>query len=855
MLSSSQEKRLGDLLERALTLPPEERSHFIAESCKHAEELQDRLKTLVQAAEHAPSFFEELGGILPTRPTTRPALEADDIFAHFRIIRQLGAGGMGIVYLAEDLRLGRRLALKFLPPYLTNDPEARQRFLNEARLAAKLNHPNIATIYESGEASDHIYIAMEYVQGESLKERLKDGAMPITEVTNMLRQIGKGLHEAHLRGIVHRDIKPGNIMITESGRIKIMDFGLAKQGDGESLTRTGSTLGTTAYMSPEQARGEKLDTRTDIWSFGIVLYEMLTGERPFKGANEQAVIYSILNARPQAINKLRSGVPEQLLSICNYTLQKDRRRRAADAAFILDQLDPSTSKQKAIPLVRHSRPTLTRLTYAALIFALAILGLLMWTINSTNSSIPFESIAILPIQNLTGDSENDFLADGVLETLISEFSRVQDLKVIARSSVLQYKKASKPAPVIGQELDVERLLESTLLTSIDSLRLTTRLVDVSTGNVLNSFSHTGPKNDPYGFQRKVALDLLANVTNLDFEASRNLRGLSHNVSPEAERLHLKGNFYLSKSMSPEQATTDWAHAEEYYLAAAQMDSLYADAVAGYALMRVLRTLFDEQTDTTALDWANRALALDPQNAKAHLSLGLYSELQEFDWEKAKYHFEKAIESEPGNLLALFEYGALNGRIGNFDVLAEVSERMTSIDPVSNRTLGLQRTAFLLNKEYDRLLNAANEMLELDSTSAIAFHFRGKAFQGMEMYPEAEAAYARSFELNNSKYIGPSVGCMYANSGQPDKALEVIETFKTVEDKIVCHRCMFSIYGCLGDEANTLYWMERLIHERPKLGFFVAEHFLLLKDDPRYQKLLKTANLAQYQDDWLERAGK
>ena len=232
-------------------------------------------------------------------------IQPGQVVAHFRIIRQLGAGGMGIVYLAEDLRLGRQLGLKFLPAYLTNDFEARQRFLNEARLAAKLNHPNIATIYESGEAGDHIYIAMEYVQGESLKERLKDGAIPVSEVTNMLRQIAKGLHEAHQRGIVHRDIKPGNIMITETGQVKIMDFGLAKQDDGESLTRTGSTLGTTAYMSPEQAQGEKLDTRTDIWSLGVVLYEMLTGERPFKGANEQAVIYSILNESPKAIDKLR----------------------------------------------------------------------------------------------------------------------------------------------------------------------------------------------------------------------------------------------------------------------------------------------------------------------------------------------------------------------------------------------------------------------------------------------------------------------------------------------------------------------------------------------------------------------
>ena len=493
-------------------------------------------------------------------------------------------------------------------------------------------------------------------------------------------------------------------------------------------------------------------------------------------------------------------------------------------------------------------------SYAAVVLVVAILGYFIWGKGITNNPVPFESIAILPIDNLTGDPENDFLADGVLETLISEFGRINDLKVIARSSIMQYKRASKPAPVIGQELGVERLLESTLLTSVDSLRLTTRLVDASTGDVLSSHSQSGPRNDLYGFQKNVSLALLNEVANVQLARATTKNRPPREIAAEAEKLYLKGNFYFSKSQTPGGSGADLVKAEEFFLAAAREDSIYAAAAAGYALVMAIRTIYHEQeVDRAVLQWANQALKHEPENASAHLSLALYSELEAWDWQKANYHFERALESEPGNLIALYEYGLMHSRIGRNDVLAEVADRMTRIDPISERTLSVQWTSFLLNHEYDRLLNAANEMLELEPNSAIAYHFQGKSFQGMKLYQEAEEAYARSVELNNGNYIGPSVGCMYAHSGQPEKALEVIESFMPQEEEWICHRCLSAIYGCLGDKENAIYWLERLLNEEPRLGFFVAEHIRLLKDEPRYQKLLEAVNLDQYRDQLIESA--
>ena len=344
-MTSTLNDRYECWLEEAMSLSPSERHAFVedvVEDIVHRE----RLRNLILAAEKAPEFFDGLSqGI--SSPMILPPIRPGEKFGHYRILQQLGAGGMGIVYLAEDLKLRRQVALKFLPPHMGHDSVARSRFLNEARLSAKLNHPNVATVYDSGQLGDQIYIAMEYVEGETLRDRIKDGPLTIDEAISITIQIGEGLLAAHCSGIVHRDVKPGNVMIDKNGSAKIMDFGLAKLRGVDGFTKTGSAMGTVAYMSPEQARSDTIDHRTDIWSLGVVLYEMLTAERPFSGDHEQIVIYNILNESVENVRSIRPSVPDYLAKIILKTLAKKARDRYLDLQTMLVDLNSKTITQRS----------------------------------------------------------------------------------------------------------------------------------------------------------------------------------------------------------------------------------------------------------------------------------------------------------------------------------------------------------------------------------------------------------------------------------------------------------------------------------------------------------------------------
>ncbi len=439
----------------------------------------------------------------------------DQILSHYKILARLGQGGMGEVYLAEDTRLRRKVALKFLPAHFAADPDARARFEQEARAAAALNHPNICTIYEIGEAEDKFFIAMEYVEGETLKKKVFSEQLSVNSGIEYAIQITDGLQAAHEKGVIHRDIKSANIMLTTKGQIKIMDFGLAKLSGSSLLTKEESTMGTVAYMSPEQARGRKVDHRTDLWSFGVVLYEMLAGDLPFRGDHPQVVIYSIINETPEPITSLRPDAPQEIEELLNNLLAKNPAARHQSASAVLGDLR-STAKERGPDFktdttiaTQSSRPKrlLQYGAIAVLLVALAAAGLRFFS----HSPRVIDSLAVLPFTNLSPNPNAEYLSDGITESLIYSLSQLPNVKVMSRNAVFRYKGRATDAQTAGKELGVKAVLAGTVLQREKQLSISVELVDTRDRSVIWGENYHRPFADILAVQSDIANEITAKM--------------------------------------------------------------------------------------------------------------------------------------------------------------------------------------------------------------------------------------------------------------------------------------------------------------------------------------------------------
>jgi TolB-like protein/predicted Ser/Thr protein kinase len=404
------------------------------------------------------------------------------IAGRYQILEELGRGGMGVVYKAEDTKLKRIVALKFLPPELTHISEVKERFMREAQAAAALDHPNICTVYEFDEAEEKTFISMAYVEGQSLRKKLESGPLELDEALRIALQVAQGLKMAHKKGVVHRDIKNANIMVTEDNQAKIMDFGLARMTGGTLITQEGTAMGTIAYMSPEQARGEEVDQRTDIWSFGVVLYEMFGGQLPFKGEQDQAVVYSILNKKPKPITELRTEIPVSIGQVIDKALEKNPDERYQHIDELLDDLKSISAglipeeikvRLRKAKLLRRKK-TILYAGAASLIIVMAVLALTLFTGRAET----IDSIAVLPFENLTGDAEQEYFVDQVTDELIGQLAQISGLRrVISRTTVMEYKGVEKPLPEIARELNVDAVVEGTVYQVGENVRIRVQLVD------------------------------------------------------------------------------------------------------------------------------------------------------------------------------------------------------------------------------------------------------------------------------------------------------------------------------------------------------------------------------------------
>jgi len=636
---------------------------------------------------------------------------------HYKITEKLGEGGMGVVYKALDTKLKRDVAIKFLPNQVASNEEEQERFKIEAQAAAALNHPNIAHIYAIEEVDDEIFIVMEYIDGQELKGAIKSPIPNMKSAIDYAIQISDGLQAAHEKGIIHRDIKSANIMITNKGHVKIMDFGLAKVRGGTLVTKAGTTLGTAAYMSPEQVRGNEADQRSDIWSFGVVLYEILTGKLPFSGDYEAAVAYSILNDTPKPINETRSGMPEEFQNIVIKALQKnpeERYQQIQDLLLDLKNMNTASTESKSgnLPKVNLSqiKTRRGRLVYygMGLIFLVAIIGYFLFfsksSIDPETSTTKKKMIVVLPFENL-GLSEDEYFADGLTEEITSKLSGLSGLGVIARQSAMQYKKTTKSVRQIGEELGVSYILQGTVrwekVTGNEHVRVTPQLIDVSEGTQIWSQGSEEILSSSFKLQSEIAESV---VQALDIKlalSEKQTLGTDITTNAEAYDYYLRGITSFRKSYNE----SDFKIAEKMLLKAIELDPNFSRAYA--VLSNVHSSTYFEYFDHTesrvlkAKQTAEKSLEIEPDLIEGHIAMGWYYYLCWLDYNNALTEFRYALRLQPDNAEAVGGIGYIYRRQGKFQEALDYLRKALEISPRDNTLNNSFAGTLILLRRYNQ----------------------------------------------------------------------------------------------------------------------------------------------------------
>jgi serine/threonine protein kinase/Flp pilus assembly protein TadD len=652
---------------------------------------------------------------------------------HYRIIKKLGEGGMGIVYLAEDKKLERQVAIKFLPHHVAASSDERKRFEIEAKAAAALNHPNIATIHAIEETEDNLFLVMEYIPGKHLKEHINSKPLTVKEALNIALQIAKGLQAAHKKSIIHRDIKSANIMSREDGQIRIMDFGLAKFRESGQITREGTTVGTAAYMSPEQARGEETDQRTDIWSFGVVLYEMLTGHPPFKGEYEQALIFNLLNEQIIPASELNPEAPDKLNAIINKCLEKDKNLRFGSMDEILVELTEESDSQasSSAPVIQKQvnksslRQKRTFKRWPLLAVGVVVVMLVIWFLSlpkTDNIVSSKKMLVVLPFENL-GAAENDYFADGITGEITSKLSGLSGLGIIARSSAMQYKNSSKSLQEIGEELGVQYILEGTIQWEQKAdgkkrIRVNPELIKIENATQIWS--------QPYEADFSSIFDLQANIASkvamaLDLTLVRSEKQILENrmtENSEAYDLYLRAKVY-GRDVSNEK---NIRIARQMFLKALELDSNFADAYAGLSIIQ--STLYWEYYDRTEDNLkqsefnARKAISLNQDLANGYVALGSYHYHGRLDYESALSAYNRALEIQQNNVEAINGIGFVLRRQGKMRKAITYLEKSSELDPKNYIPVYSVGETYGLIREYEKALSHLDKALLLSPDASV-----------------------------------------------------------------------------------------------------------------------------------------
>ncbi|HQM64616.1 MAG TPA: protein kinase [Acidobacteriota bacterium] len=781
--------------------------------------------------------------------------------SHYRILEKLGEGGMGVVYKAEDTALQRTVALKFLPPELTRDAEAKQRFLHEARAAARLDHPNICTVYEVGEADGQLFLAMACYEGMTLREKLQEGPLPWAEAAALAMQAAAGLSEAHAHGIVHRDIKPANLFLTSKGQLKLLDFGLAKLTGASVLTKSGSTMGTAAYMSPEQVAGGAAEAQSDVWSLGVVLYEMVSGRTPFAGDYAQAVMYGILNEAPVPLEKLGIAAPAALQEILTKSLVKRPEERYASAEELGRALAACLGPEESAAALALLRPTRVRrrwlvpATVAAVAVLLALFSLMAWRSEwwPFQAKAPLIRLAVLPLANLSEDPAQEYLSDGLTQELINQLGRLHPagLSVIARTSVMRYKKSDKGVDQIGRELNVDYVLEGSTVREGGRIRVTAELIRV--GDQAQLWAD--------GFEREMAgvLALQSDVAKkvagalalklLPAEAARLANARS--VNPEAHEAYLQGSYHWMK-LTPGDIDT----AQRYFELALSKDPDYAAAYEGLARVWTARQsrgiTLPQVAGPNAKQAALRAIALDDTSSEAHAALAMVKGEVDWDWAGADAEWKRALEIDPNSASAHAFCAMYMGIVGRLDEALRHIRRAIELDPFNARFHSHHAAVLYYNRRYEESLAAAGAALSLQPDDAGAEGVQQMVYIAKGMRSEQLAQQRKRIARDPERVAAFEKGLAEGGYEGAQRCIADLlaaryeKTGGVPEHKArrVYMPCAISLrYMDARDYDRALDWLEEAYEARdPNIVALVRPLYDPLRSDPRFQALARKLNL-------------
>ncbi len=794
--------------------------------------------------------------------------------SHYRIVGQLGEGGMGKVYEGRDLRLDRPVAIKVLPETQLESAEAKERFQREARSASALNHPHICTIYDVGEHDGQPFLVMERMAGRSLKSTIGGEPLPIERVVILGEQIADALEAAHGAGILHRDIKPDNVFVTERGEAKVLDFGLAKEvqedpattgGEAEQptmsyrpeLTRSGSTLGTAAYMSPEQARGERVDARSDLFSLGAVLYEMATGRRPFPGQSQAEVFQQLLGEAPVPPSTLNPEVPPELERIILACLEKDPATRCQSAAQVRAELRRLRREETEAPLASPSpapeppfaaAPGRRKLRVGlAAGAAVAVVLVAVWLgrgrlvdpPGAAVSRAATSSVAVLPFADLSPEGDQEYLGDGIAEELLSALGQIQGLRVASRTSSFSFKGQSLDVKEIGQRLGVDAVIEGSVRRSGERLRIEARLVNVADGFHAWSDRFDTETADVFAVQDAIALSVV--------EAFQlRLSGGSTEVALKGQTTdHLAQDLYLNGRFAWNRRTQEGLErAVGFFEQAVARDPRYARALVGLGDAYAVLGFYDYRPPSEAFpraqDAARRALAIEPTMAEAHATLGYAALYYDWDWEEAERQFRRALELNPEYPVAHQWYANYLTAMGRFEEAGQEMRAASERDPLSMIAAAATGWVHLYAREYARAVRQLDDVIALDPTFELAYLWGGQAHAGLGRLEEAESQIRKTVELSSGSSISrAALARVLALGGRANEARGILEELEREgEGGYVPSYEIARAYVGLRELDTAAGWLERAYEEHAHSMAFLAVDPQLqpLHGHPRYEAL-------------------